>query len=185
LVGKGWRGCSSDTLCSALVSLVAVEGDYRRAIRHDLGHLFALELGLPDPPLKGEGLAEWLVTKQLLAPGEEELVAHFVEAGYGVSDLLEPSRGNAPEGRNAPEGSWAKFRLVALSFTRFLISDLGWEKYCEFYAQSGSTSDQFTRALETTFGQSFAAIDRKWQLAFEVSTVKVGKRSVNTPSHGW
>jgi tetratricopeptide (TPR) repeat protein len=144
-------------------------------LRHELAHLFSAYLGTLDPPLKGEGLATWLMGSVDGKPVDFHALAFLLTDRYLFLTWL-----TQPTWFFASQSCY----YLAGSFTGHLIRRFGWDSYKEFFRRA--TAQNFDACFAQTFGCSLLTAERQWRdellkgrQNFEPElTVYIGERQV-------
>ena len=152
-----------------------VGGSLDEVLLHELAHLFSARLGELDPPLKGEGLATWLMSSVDGKPIDFHALVSLLTDRYLFLTWLTNT-------------AWfytsSNSYYVAGSFTGHLIRRFGWERYREFFNRAG-TKD-FEATFGHVYGMSLLAAEHQWReellerrQTFEPELTRwIGERSV-------
>jgi hypothetical protein len=126
----------------------------RKALRHELAHLFAARWNQSPPPLLQEGLAVWLErTEQDFENGDERRwLLHATD--MDVVSLLDPAYFFSAAHMHR---SYA----LAGGFTDFLIRRFGWPRFMECYRTTHRLN--FHSRFQQQFGITLADAWRKWR----------------------
>ena len=123
-------------------------------IRHELTHLFTGRWDWFAPPLLKEGLATWLQGSYWNQPIDLAALPYLKDRKSGLGSLLSRKLFYSDPHRDS-------CYLLAASFTGFLISRYGWERYKKLYRRA--TVIDFKAQFKKCTGASFEIAESQWR----------------------
>jgi hypothetical protein len=136
----------------ALSPPVGSGGDLHEVLLHEIAHLYSARLGSIDPPLKGEGLATWLMETVDGKPIDFYALVTILCDRYMFLTWLSVPAMFTFDLRNY---------AVAGSFTGFLIRRFGWSSYRNFFQRAGSAD--FEKTFAEFFQISLLKSEQQWR----------------------